>query len=625
MNSLSEWLLQDSPPVIGFSSRKLSNMCELLHVLTRLGNIDDSPSPRIVLVGAQSSGKSSLINNLIGFPLLPTGAEMCTILPLNLCLSSSDTEVGVTIEAHTDSGEREQWEAASPNTTIIGEVNTFIQNVTEKMKGQSDVIHLKVSYPKGPNITIVDLPGLTVAQRTDHTSLSPDNLLNMATQYTSPENTIIIGVVAARPDVEVDLVWKVLQKSDPSGKRTAIVLTKPDLAPCTMKDRLPNLLSGIDTQGINAGLGYMTVMLKLTREYSSEDCFFRMDPRYTNTYSTKPSKFGMNNFQEMMATISAGILKRELPTIMERVQQRYNDTLNKIQSEFGEIETLKQNTIVEPQHVLTSCSRDFTNKVNISLRGYDDSSVVGGGGELFRIISEFRDNLLKSTDLLDAYSNYIDEHQDIGIRGIHIYDISVVAILESVVQNPVTEFSEWGPMSHAVIELFNPAVAEIEQLLLKISMNILRKCKILKHRGGMLHFIQQNIVTPCITKSTEGCKKDVFHFLAAEQDMVWCGDPEIKQHVSGRDTKGVVEIYQKNSLEHISQTVIKLCVYNFTTVFNKLLLEGMDTILPTIDQSKLSELIQEDSDSQEKRKTLMVSLELCKEALDIGRGIIEED
>ena len=39
------------------------------------------PSPRVVLVGSQSSGKSSLVNALIGLPLLPTSEEMCTKVP----------------------------------------------------------------------------------------------------------------------------------------------------------------------------------------------------------------------------------------------------------------------------------------------------------------------------------------------------------------------------------------------------------------------------------------------------------------------------------------------------------------------------------------------------------------
>ena len=46
-------------------------------------------APKIVLIGTQSSGKTSFVNNLIGFDIFPTGKGMMTRTPLSITLKKS--------------------------------------------------------------------------------------------------------------------------------------------------------------------------------------------------------------------------------------------------------------------------------------------------------------------------------------------------------------------------------------------------------------------------------------------------------------------------------------------------------------------------------------------------------
>ena len=48
--------------------------------------------PKLVVVGTQSSGKSSLLNSLIGMDILPVGKSMTTRTPLHLELIQSSNE-----------------------------------------------------------------------------------------------------------------------------------------------------------------------------------------------------------------------------------------------------------------------------------------------------------------------------------------------------------------------------------------------------------------------------------------------------------------------------------------------------------------------------------------------------
>ena len=58
------------------------------HDTLRHINIQKINIPRIVLIGTQSSGKSSLVNRFIGMNILPTGDNMVTRTPINIRLST---------------------------------------------------------------------------------------------------------------------------------------------------------------------------------------------------------------------------------------------------------------------------------------------------------------------------------------------------------------------------------------------------------------------------------------------------------------------------------------------------------------------------------------------------------
>ena len=68
-----------------------SNLAQNREIL-KIGNVLNSlfidrkniEIPRLVVVGSQSSGKSSLLNSILGMDILPTGNNMVTRAPLQL-------------------------------------------------------------------------------------------------------------------------------------------------------------------------------------------------------------------------------------------------------------------------------------------------------------------------------------------------------------------------------------------------------------------------------------------------------------------------------------------------------------------------------------------------------------
>ena len=67
-------------------------MIQIKEILRISGNEDSINLPNIVVIGSQSSGKSSVLESLVGHEFLPKGQNMVTRRPLELTLVHSPQE-----------------------------------------------------------------------------------------------------------------------------------------------------------------------------------------------------------------------------------------------------------------------------------------------------------------------------------------------------------------------------------------------------------------------------------------------------------------------------------------------------------------------------------------------------
>jgi|SRR6185312_14696581 len=117
--------------------------------------------PQIIVVGSQSSGKSSVLENIVQRDFLPRGNGIITRRPLVLQL--------VNISQSDDSTTQEYGEflhAPAQKFTDFVEIRKEIEAETARVAGQNkgiskSPIHLKIFSSKVLNLTLVDLPGLT--------------------------------------------------------------------------------------------------------------------------------------------------------------------------------------------------------------------------------------------------------------------------------------------------------------------------------------------------------------------------------------------------------------------------------------------------------------------------------
>lgn len=118
--------------------------------------------------------------------------------------------------------------------TNFNEVRKTIDEVTDKVCGKAKVIVdnpivLNVFSPNCPNLTLVDLPGITAIPVGDQPKNIYEITRDMALRYIKEPRSIILCVIPANQDLATSEALKIMREIDPSGERSVGCLTKIDI------------------------------------------------------------------------------------------------------------------------------------------------------------------------------------------------------------------------------------------------------------------------------------------------------------------------------------------------------------------------------------------------------------
>ncbi|XP_076032709.1 dynamin related protein 1 isoform X2 [Oratosquilla oratoria] len=194
--------------------------------------------PQIVVVGSQSSGKSSVLESLVGRSFLPRGTGIVTRRPLVLQLVYTNKEDKEHRSAEDGTYDVEEFarflHQKDKIFTDFDEVRKEIEKETDRIAGSnkgicSDPIRLKIYSNKVVNLTVVDLPGLTKVPVGDQPEDIEVQIRDLLTHFIGNPNSIILAVTAANMDMATSEALKLSKEVDPDGRRTLAVITKLDL------------------------------------------------------------------------------------------------------------------------------------------------------------------------------------------------------------------------------------------------------------------------------------------------------------------------------------------------------------------------------------------------------------
>lgn len=116
----------------------------------------------------------------------------------------------------------------------FNEVRKAIDYVTDQVCGTSKQIIdkpiiLNVFSKSCPNLTIVDLPGITSIPVGGQPANIYDITKQMALRYISEKRSIILCVIPANQDLSTSEALKIMREIDPKGERSIGCLTKIDI------------------------------------------------------------------------------------------------------------------------------------------------------------------------------------------------------------------------------------------------------------------------------------------------------------------------------------------------------------------------------------------------------------
>ncbi|KAI5641155.1 dynamin central region domain-containing protein [Phthorimaea operculella] len=194
--------------------------------------------PQIIVLGTQSSGKSSVIESLVGRSFLPRGPGIVTRRPLILQLVYAPKDSKEHRSAEEGTINLEEWGKFLHTKDQIykdfDEIRKEIELETDRKAGSNkgicpEPINLKIYSTKVVNLTLVDLPGITKVPIGDQPEDIENQIHKLIVKFIGNPNSIILAVTAANTDMATSEAIKLAKDVDPDGRRTLAVVTKLDL------------------------------------------------------------------------------------------------------------------------------------------------------------------------------------------------------------------------------------------------------------------------------------------------------------------------------------------------------------------------------------------------------------
>ncbi|KAI9149526.1 Interferon-induced GTP-binding protein Mx1 [Paramyrothecium foliicola] len=309
--------------------------------------------PQLVIVGGQSSGKSSLLKGLTGIPF-PVSGKCCTRFPTRiLCKRTAPgkrTKYKITIEApEVEVMGLAYLDGKDCTYTSTGGVLTedifsqVLEEVSEKIMGissgqgadkrnfVSNVLKIEISGPQLTPLSILDLPGIISAANTVKEE-EKEGVTEMVTQYMRQPQNIIICVVSAHTDLDHQDILKLASRhAEPD--RIVGVLTKCDKVdePEVKAHWTDFALNRIEASEKVTGDNWFVVRNRHTMDPESfdieaaEEQIFEASP-----WSSIPQdRRGTSILRTHIASILTDKLRADFPKIRRKIEKRLADSSQK--------------------------------------------------------------------------------------------------------------------------------------------------------------------------------------------------------------------------------------------------------------------------------------------------------
>ncbi|QLG74006.1 hypothetical protein HG535_0F05180 [Zygotorulaspora mrakii] len=358
---------------------------QMIEIRSILNKIDSASAhltlPSIVVIGSQSSGKSSVLESIVGKEFLPKGSNMVTRRPIELTLVNTPNSADVT--ADFPALRMYNLKNFKEVKRLLMELNMAVPS-TEAVS--EDPIQLTIKSSRVPDLSLVDLPGYIQVEAADQPFELKSKIKNLCDKYLNEPN-IILAISAADVDLANSSALRAAKNADPQGLRTIGVITKLDLVS-------PEVARGILTnRKYPLKMGYVGVITRAPRTSKVHVGLFGRDVNLEGTTSAKHSssdlepeqiktrQFEKDFFKENKQVftnceVSTKRLREKLIKILEismsnaleptsmLIQQELDDTSYLFKVEFNDRQLTPKSYLLNNIDVLKLGIKEFQEKFN---------------------------------------------------------------------------------------------------------------------------------------------------------------------------------------------------------------------------------------------------------------------
>ncbi|KAK8159573.1 P-loop containing nucleoside triphosphate hydrolase protein [Phyllosticta citrichinensis] len=307
--------------------------------------------PQIVVIGDQSSGKSSVLESLTNLPF-PKDSGLCTRFATKItfrrdAVQSISVEIVPGKNSDPEHAEKlRSWkkdiEKLDQTTfeSIMREVHMQMglsQDSGTKLEGgkkifTDDVLSIHVVGPEEEHFSVIDVPGIFKNPQPPVTELDMKMVEQMVLGHMKNSRSVMLAVVPANVDIATQSILQSAKAVDPQGHRTLGVLTKPDLVDKGAESSVIDLVEGrkhklslgwsiLKNPGQAQSRDPSTDRKKLEEEFFTSTAPWNKIPKY---------KVGVDALRMRLQEILEAHIRREFPKVKLEFQKRHRDCKAKL-------------------------------------------------------------------------------------------------------------------------------------------------------------------------------------------------------------------------------------------------------------------------------------------------------
>ncbi|CAH1989808.1 unnamed protein product [Acanthoscelides obtectus] len=338
--------------------------------------------PQIVVLGSQSSGKSSVIESLVGRSFLPRGTGIVTRRPLILQLVYCPKEDREHRNASDGTLDLEEWgvflHAKDRVFRNFDDIRAEIQRETDRLAGTNkgicnEPINLKIYSTKVVNLTLVDLPGITKVPVGEQPPDIEQQIRELVLKYISNPNSIILAVVTANTDMATSESLAIARDVDQDGRRTLAVVTKLDLM-----DAGTDAIDILCGRVIPVKLGIIGVVNRSQQDIINNKSIQDALKDETSYLQSKYPTLAARNGTPYLAKTLNRLLMHHIRDCLPDLKTRVNLMISQYQSllsSYGEDISDKSKTLLQ---IITKFASAYCSTIEGTARNIETTELCGG-------------------------------------------------------------------------------------------------------------------------------------------------------------------------------------------------------------------------------------------------------